>query len=174
MTPIAQQIRDAITRKSRDEEARITIHDAIRRVLASSRWAGKKITRAIEKQIRAELGYSDAPRIVVGPEYNFDSTYRVRVWGGESPWPMHSDAPTYTLPLVGDPAEFDRRNPSTGDAAKARQAARAAISDEQIEDLSVLASEFRRISDELDRQLAFEGPYQADRYAIEKIVKGKS
>jgi hypothetical protein len=166
------EIKAVIQAAAREDESRITVHDAIRAALDSPRWKGKKLTRAFAKTMRAALGYSEKAVVWVGTEYKFDRSYRFKVWGAETAFPSYNDAPNWTLPLNGDASEFDRANTWSGDGAKERQRKRAALSDAQITALAEVAARFQRAAKELEAALDFDGPFEPDRYALEKIAKG--
>lgn len=172
MASMVERIRAAVQESIEQEAKAIVIHDAIASLIRE-KYEGKKLTQRFANDLRTRLGYSENPIVRYAIEYGMP---RVQIWGRETPWESFNDSPTfYMRNPIATLADFEASDTCHGSAARERQAQRIALLNDpkSIASLCVAGEAYQRSLKTINEALEFEGAFTADRYTIEKIVKGE-
>lgn len=166
---LAEQIRKAVQAGMETESHSVKVHDTIAEMLRT-KYAGKKITKRFADELRARMGWPETAICHYKTDYGL---HQIEVWR-VAPWYEFNDRTGFYLRSeIGNVEEFERADTAHGSGAKERQAKRAALlaNPKAIAALAKAIAAYQRALKEINT--AFEGVFTADRYTIEKIVKGE-
>lgn len=169
---LVEKIRSAIQESIAYEAEGIRVHDQIASMIRE-KYAGKKYTKRFADDLRVRMNWPDTAIVRFVNDYGLNQIEVFRV----APWFEFGDRVGFYLrSSVGDLEAFEAADIAHGSAAKERQAQRIALlnNPKAIAQICLAGERYQNSKATIDRLLEHGGDFTADRYTIEKIVKGES